>query len=221
MKAYLARMLFSVLCVLALAATSGAHSSLADASQSNGRTRTIFLLHNGWHAALAVRESDIVLSEFPEKRDFPGAEYFEISWGDADYFPDPNAGMLGAIKAGLWSSGSVIHIVGFVGAVEKIYRDAEIIEITLTSDRFGRLIAFIGADFSRPDPGTKAIASPGLFPNSRFYPARSKFSALRTCNTWLAEALHAAGLPVNPRSVITAGQLAEEVRRHARESGSN
>jgi hypothetical protein len=56
-----------------------------------------------------------------------------------------------------------------------------------------------------------APASPSLFPSSRFYPATPKFSLLRTCNTWVAEALESAGVPVSPRMVITAGNLASQL----------
>jgi hypothetical protein len=34
---------------------------------------------------------------------------------------------------------------------------------------------------------------------------------MNTCNTWVAEALETAGLPVSAGLVITAGQLAEEL----------
>jgi hypothetical protein len=43
------------------------------------------------------------------------------------------------------------------------------------------------------------------------YPATPKFSLLRTCNTWVAEALESAGVPVSPRMVNTAGNLASQL----------
>jgi hypothetical protein len=36
---------------------------------------------------------------------------------------------------------------------------------------------------------------------------------LKTCNTWVAEALQTAGLPVWPGLVITAAQLGEQIAK--------
>ncbi len=177
--------------------------------------RSIWIAHDGWHAAVIMRKGDIPTAQLPELRDFPEAEFLEISWGDADYFPAQHAGVSLTLKAAFWSSGSVIHIRGFTGSIAETYPDAEILEIALSEDGLNRLIEFISDDMARMSPATPAQASPGLFPNSRFYPARSKFSALRTCNTWIAEGLRGAGLPLRTDYVITAGSLAKQVKPHS------
>ena len=53
----------------------------------------------------------------------------------------------------------------------------------------------------------------GLYPHSRFYPAKRQFALWNTCNTWVAEALAAGGFPISPSFVITAGQLSEEISK--------
>lgn len=172
----------------------------------------VWVAHDDWHAAIILRTADIPPAALLEARDFPNAEYLEISWGDADYFPATLAGVGLAIKAALWSSGSVIHIVGFSGAVAKAYPNAQIIEIALPENGFRQLIGFIDDDLARTDSSKSARASPGLFSHSRFYPAKSDFSALRTCNTWIAEAFTKAGLPLRTTFVITASSLGRQLR---------
>ena len=173
--------------------------------------KSLFIVHDSWHAAIVLGKNDIVPVELPESADFPGAEFIEFSWGDQDYFPDPNSGFFAAIKAALWSSGSVIHLVGVTGTLEQVYRGAEIIELRLSLGAFNRLIESLSKTFLRVQGGSRAPAAPGLFPNSRFYPATPKFSLLRTCNTWVAEMLESADVPVSPRLVITAGNLAGQL----------
>ena len=75
--------------------------------------RTVFVVHDAWHAAIVTKKSDIPIAVLPELRDFPSAEYLEFSWGDRDYFPAPDAGVGLALKAAFWSSGSILHVVGF------------------------------------------------------------------------------------------------------------
>ena len=177
--------------------------------------RTVFVAHDAWHAAIVTKKSDIPIAVLPELRDFPSAEYLEFSWGDRDYFPAPDAGVGLVLKAAFWSSGSILHVVGFKKPVQEFFPSAEIIEIHLPEEDFQRLIKFISDTFSRPDPPAPAEARPGLFPNGRFYAAEGKFSLLRTCNTWVGEALSSAGLPIRPGYVITAANLSNQLRPFA------
>lgn len=185
----------------------------ADWSCTNGEPscKSLFIVHNSWHAAIVLSKNDTAPTVLPEAADFPGAEFIEFSWGDKDYFPDPNSGFFAAIKAALWSNGSVIHLVGMNGSLEEFYRGAEIIELRLSLGAFSRLLETLGQTFARAQANGRAPAVPGLFPNSRFYPATPTFSLLRTCNTWVAETLKSAGVPVSSRMVVTAGNLASQL----------
>lgn len=177
--------------------------------------RTVFIVHDAWHAAIVIKKADIPAVVLPEIRDFPSAEFLEFSWGDRDYFPAPDGGLGLALKAAFWSSGSVLHVVGFRDTVESTFPGAEIFKIALSEEAFQGLIKFISDTFSRPHRPAPAEPRPGLFPNGRFYSAEGKFSIWRTCNTWVAEALRAAGLPISPSYVITAGNLGNQVRPFA------
>jgi uncharacterized protein (TIGR02117 family) len=178
-------------------------------------TRHVFVVHNNWHAAIVVNTAIVGADEIPELIHFTGAKYVEISWGDADFFPAAEAGIGLALKAAFWSRGSVLHLVGFSGTVQETYPGAELIGISLSTEEFHKLISFISAEFRRHQSGRAATPSPGLFPQSHFFPATSKFSLLRTCNAWVAEAFLAAGLPLRPGVVFTAGTLADQLRHVA------
>jgi uncharacterized protein (TIGR02117 family) len=169
--------------------------------------KSLSIVHNSWHAAIVLRKSDFAEKTMPESADFPAAQFIEFSWGDRDYFPDPQSGIFAAIKAAMWSSGSVIHLVGFTDTVENFYRGATITELRLSPAAYERMIDYIDETFLREQSSGRARAAPGLFSFSRFYPARRSFSLLRTCNTWVAEALAQAGLSISPAFVITAGNL--------------
>jgi uncharacterized protein (TIGR02117 family) len=175
-------------------------------------TRSVFIVHDSWHSVIVIKKTDVSAAALPEIRDFPDADYLEFSWGDRDYFPAPDPGLGLALKAAFWSGGSVLHVVGFKDAMEKLFPNAEIIEIGLSEEAFQRLVKFVSDTFSRSHPAVAAEARSGLSSNARFYTAEGKFSILRTCNTWVAEALSSAGLPINPGSVITARSLGDQVR---------
>ena len=174
--------------------------------------KRVFVVHNNWHAALVVRKVDLSQGLVPEQDHFPEAEYLEISWGDQDYFPATEESVGLALRAAFWSRGSVLHVVGFRGAVRNYFTEGEIIELALSSESFRRLSEFVSASFLRAAPFMPPQSQPGLVANGRFYPSTGKFSILRTCNTWIAEALKSAGLDISPWYVISAGSLARQVR---------
>jgi uncharacterized protein (TIGR02117 family) len=200
-----------VLLCLLLLAPPGHASTEWECAPPQPSCRSVFIVHSAWHAAIVLRKSDIASDIVPELVDFPSAQFIEFSWGDKDYFPNPDAGVFAGLKAAFWSSGSVVHAVGLSGDWQAFYAGAEIIELRLMPAAYGRLLDFVSKTFSRPAPGYRAQAYPGLFAHSYFYPATLRFSLLRTCNGWVAEALESAGLPIAPSYVITAGQLAEQI----------
>jgi uncharacterized protein (TIGR02117 family) len=150
---------------------------------------------------------------FPELVDFPGADFIEFSWGDRDYFPDPDSGIWLALRAAFWSRGSVLHVVGFNDSIAAFYPRAEIVALQLGEPAYQQVIGYLSASFARAAGAVRAPARPGLYAYSRFYPAMGKFSVLRTCNTWVAQALAAGGIPVSPGAVITASQLGAELEQ--------
>lgn len=174
--------------------------------------KRVYVVHNNWHTALVVRKADLIHGLLPERDDFPEAEYLEIGWGDRDYFPAIEESVGLALRAAFWSRGSVLHVVGFKGAVTDYVTDGEIIELAFSREAFLRLSAFLSASFSRTDPSVPAPSQPGLVATGRFYPATGRFSILRTCNTWIAQSLKSAGLDITPLYVITAANLARQVR---------
>ncbi|MGZ9243690.1 MAG: DUF2459 domain-containing protein, partial [Candidatus Binatia bacterium] len=107
--------------------------------------------------------------------------------------------------------GSVIHLVGFTDTVENFYRGATITELRLSRTAYERVVDYVDETFLRQQSSGRARAAPGLFASSRFYPANRSFSLLRTCNTWVAEALEQAGLSISPAFVITAGNLQSQL----------
>ena len=178
---------------------------------SEASCKTIFIVHNAWHAAIVIDHDDIGAAVLPELSDFADAKFIEFSWGDQDFFPDPDSGVWAGLRAAFWSRGSVVHIVGFSQNVGRFYGAAPIFTLRLSPPALQQLIRYISQSISRQNPGHRAKAAPGLFAYSRFYPANGKFSLFRTCNTWVAEALEAAGIPVFPEGVITAGSLASQL----------
>lgn len=177
--------------------------------QGGGPAVAVYLVAHDKHSGIAVRRADIPTGLWPEKRDFPQAEYLEVGWGDRDYYYGRNQSLAGTLRAALGSDNpSVLHVAGVRGPLAENFPASEIIEVKLTRDGFERLVRYIHDAYDRAGAPTVAPLGPGLYGDSRFYPAWESFNLLRTCNVWTARGLRGAGLPVHD-SITMEGLLSQ------------
>jgi uncharacterized protein (TIGR02117 family) len=168
---------------------------------------SVWLVNHGWHTGIVVRRQDVPDGLWPQLRDFADSELVEVGWGERDFYMAP-AGTSGmALKAVLWPASSVLHVAGFSRPVERHFPASEIVEITLSRRGFEKLAAFIQEAYATDEAGGAIGLGPGQHPNSRFYLARETYHALKTCNTWTANALRSAGCPITPFYALTAGNV--------------
>jgi uncharacterized protein (TIGR02117 family) len=184
--------------------------------RANQPIRTIYLVSHGWHAGIVVRRADIPTAIWPEQSEFSGAEYLEVGWGDKEYYmtPEPHLGLM--LKAGLLPTASVLHIVGFSGAVTRYFPHSEVIRLELSEAGFEQLCSYLANSYSRDVAGHSQALGPSLYGDGRFYLSRESYHAFNTCNVWTARGLRAAGCPVTPAFNLTVDTLMS----HAAEFGT-
>jgi len=175
----------------------------------------VYLVAHDKHSGIAVRRADIPAGLWPESRDFPRAEYLEVGWGDRDYYMGRDQGFWGTLRAALGSDNpSVLHVAGVRGPLTENFPASEIIEVMLSRDGFERLVLYVHDAHDRAGAPAAAPLGPGLYGDSRFYPARESFNIFRTCNVWTARGLRGAGLPV--QDSITMEGLMSQAREIGR-----
>jgi len=171
---------------------------------------SIFLVPQGGHTGIAVRRADIPAPLWPEKRDFPAADFLEVGWGERDFYMAQTAGPWLSFKAAFLPNRSVLHVAGVRGDLAAFFPQSEIVEIRLSRPALDGLLRYVDQAFARDGRAAAQALGPGHYGDSRFYPGRETFHLLRTCNVWTAGALRAAGLPV--RNAITLDGLMAQVR---------
>ena len=182
-----------------------------DTIRAGTPTKVIYVVSHGWHTGIVLKTEEIPETiVWPEIRDFAGSQYIEVGWGDWDYYQASDTSGPMALKAAFWSTGSVLHIAGFNEPVRKFFPASDVIEVAITEEGLKQLSGFIARTHLRAETESVKIR-PGLYGNSRFYPAEGRFHIFSNCNTWVAEALRAGGLPMR-RSTLTAGSVMAQVR---------
>ncbi len=172
----------------------------------------VHVINHGWHSALALRVTDIPPGLLPEATDFPGSDHLEFGWGDRDYYQADDPGPWLTLKAACWPTNSVLHVAGFSGSVNRQFDGYESVRLELTRERFQRLAEFVDQGFDRQGKFKADPLRPGYGLNSRFYPARGTFHLFNTCNSWIAQALAAAGYSMGVLDPITTDELMTRLR---------
>lgn len=185
-------------------------------SPTTDSTSAVYLVRHSWHAGLAVRRSDIADGRWPILKDYPEAEYLEVGWGDAGYYPARDPGVGSALRAGLWPTKSVLHVVPVSRGVPSTFRHNTVVRIPVGPRQLKGLVEFVAQSFDVDSAGAGVPTGPGYFVGSQFYEARLPYHVFNNCNHWAAAALEAAGCDVSPRWTFTVGQ----VLRQANECGT-
>jgi uncharacterized protein (TIGR02117 family) len=174
-------------------------------------TVTVRVVGHGWHTGLVVPREVVG----PDGGGAGTAPFLELGWGDRTFYQVPDAGIGLALEAAFASAGSVLHVTGLERAPAGPIPGLEIVTIELSRRGAEALARFVADAFVRDGAGRPIDLGPGLDPGSRFYAATGRYSLLYTCNTWIADALRAAGCPITPFWAATASTLIHQARRCA------
>lgn len=206
--------LLLALAVLAPGCAAPLNPGASPAADAPVTMHRIHVVRHGWHSGIVVRAAEVPEHAWPARREFASAAYLEVGWGDRAYYQasDPSAWL--GLRALLWPTAGVLHMVAFSGPVEHDFASAEIVALQLTPQGFARLVAAISASHELDAAGQPIPLGPGLYGTSRFYASRQAFHLFATCNVWTAAMLREAGVPVSPTLSQTAGMLFAQLRRH-------
>lgn len=175
-------------------------------------TSAIYLIRHGWHAGVAVPQADVPDERWPGLDAFRQARYLEVGWGEVRYYPGDTRGVWGVIRAGLWPTGSVLHVVPIDDSVRARFKNHTVVRIPVGREELDALTRYVANSFAYSDDRAALPYAPGYYPDSRFYQSDLTYHAFNNCNHWAAAALEAAGCDTAPRWTFTVGQVVRQAR---------
>lgn len=137
----------------------------------------------------------------PLAADLPGVRYLAFGFGERAWLLTREHGVGDALSALLPGPGALL-VTALAVPPEVAFGEAATLELLVPAAGIDRLRRFLRESLG----GTAPIAT-GPYLGSRFYEATPRYAATYTCNTWTAEALREAGVPVSPAGVLFAFQL--------------
>ena len=193
---------------------------------------TVYVVRRGWHIDVGFDVPELVAPLASVAREFPGARCLLFGFGDRRYLMAKHShvpAMLGAI----WPGEALVLVTGLTATPAEAFGQKQVIALDVSPSQSRELQAFVAHSLRTTDgsgfegsqgadgalgTGPFAVAAPGPYSGSLFYSSDLKYSGVHTCNTWVAEGLRSAQLPVRSRGTLFARQLWRQVTRVADES---
>lgn len=169
---------------------------------------TVYVVRRGWHVEVGVATSDVLPALEPLSGALQGSRFVLFGFGDRRYLLHRNAGTM---LAALWP-GAALVMVSDVHAPQPqdIFGEENVVRLEVTPQQMSDLQSFIARSFAVHD-GALVPVAPGPFEGA-YYESSQRYSAVHTCNTWAAQALQAARLPIESSGVEFAWQLWHQVQ---------
>lgn len=158
---------------------------------------TVWVENNGIHTDLVMpKRAAGVDWRFVFKADaignprFAGSEFVAVGWGERRFFLETptwwDVRAETVVAAALGSNETVLPVKHIARPVE----GERVQRVVLREAEYRRLAEFVRASLVEGRPVR------GYADYDAFYPARRRYDALRTCNTWTGRALRVAGVRV-------------------------
>ena len=158
-----------------------------------------------WQVDVGFHASELHAPRDAVSRLQPGTSDVLSGFGDRPYLMTRDQSSCSGLLA-LWPGPGRILVSGLAAPPESAFRQDRTTRIKLANAQARAAETFIWASMSQ---GEKAVEPVATRPHdgSVYYAANPVYLGMHTCNTWAAEVLEAAGLPIRSRRVFLAGQI--------------
>jgi hypothetical protein len=206
------RVLRALLVVLLVACSSRPpHFTSPSPARLSNPSNVIYVVKRKWHVDIGFATADLQPPLASLRADLPLARYLLFGFGDRHYLLDHDRGF-GGMLAALWPGPGLMLVTGLTASSQAAFGEDNVIEIQLTAAQARNAQAFIWESLAAMGNGVTPLQT-GPYEGSVYYSASREYSAFHTCNTWAAEVLRAADLPVHTAAVEFSGQIWRQARR--------
>jgi uncharacterized protein (TIGR02117 family) len=177
------------------------------------KTATIFLIERGWHTDIAIPATQVGSTLGQLRLTFLGVQTLVFGFGERAYLMDHQHGFADMLAALIPGPGAML--VTALRETPEAAFPGDVVVLHVSVRGLTRLADFVTDSFVRGSDGALLRLTDGPYPGSLFYASADTYSGVYTCNTWTAEALQTAGLPVHAGGVLFADDVANQARRIA------
>jgi len=172
------------------------------------------VIGRGWHTELGLPVAPLRPPLARLAARFPGAATLTFGFGDRAFVLARHRGFGDALGALFPNPGLVLLTVLATSSTAAFGAD-RVVLLHVSHAGFDGIAAFIWKSLATEWDEPPEPYGPGPYPGSLFYASSISYDAFYTCNTWVAEALRAGGVPIQADGVLFASEIMRQARRVA------
>ena len=180
--------------------------------ESKSEETNIYIVSHGWHTGIVLKSENLGEELKFLNQIFGYHPYYEIGWGDKGFYEAEEITTKITLKAMFIPTPTVLHIVAVPELPENYFLNSEVIKIPISKKAHSILNQSILKTFKKKANGEIVKTKKGIYGNSFFFEANGSYYILNTCNTWTAQTLEEAGLPINSILTLTARSVLSQSR---------
>lgn len=193
--------------LLSAACSTRPHAIVTPSAPAQPATEKILIVNHGWHTGFVVNARDMHARLPTLQQRFPAATQLEFGWGDRRFYQSENFSSGLALRAILWPTATVMHVVALPADVQRHFPASAVREVCLSPIQLQGLLAFLTSSFDHAHGALPQPVGKGLYGDSAFYPGAGGYHLFNTCNVWTARGLKSAGFDIMPSRHVTADSI--------------
>jgi hypothetical protein len=180
-------------------------ATVAENESTSAPPITMYVVRRGWHIDVGFAATDLTGPLKAVSEQFPEARFFTFGFGDRRYLHAHNPALPNLLAA-LWPGDGLLLVTALRQTPQQAFGDGQVVELRLTAPKTADAQRRMTASLSLQD-GRPQSDGPGPYEGSVYWRSSLRYSATYTCNTWAAQVLESAGLPLQVHGIVFAGQV--------------
>ncbi|WP_244196716.1 DUF2459 domain-containing protein [Paraburkholderia hospita] len=181
---------------LAHAAFLAACSTIPLTPASGPPVTTIDVVERGWHTDVCVQVQDVPDLQAWLAQDFVGATHLCFGFGEREFAMTREHSILATLSA-LWPGRGAILMTVLRDTPVAAYGADKVVTLQVAAAGKAGLAAYLDQSVQRDKLSHPVRLGDGPYAGSLYFGATANYAAYYTCNTWTADALRSAQLPVD------------------------
>lgn len=169
-------------------------------------TAVAYVVRRGWHSDIGFAVDAVHGPLAALAHDLSDSRYMVFGFGDRRYLQMSNKAS-GSVLAMLWPERGLILATGLKATPAEAFGAGNVVALRLSQQQIEDMADFVWKSLQQDPQGMVRPYANGPYADSLYYSSTRIYAGVRTCNTWTAQALRAAGLPVQSVGVVFAVQV--------------
>ena len=167
---------------------------------------SISVVERDWHTDICIRSADADARLMRLARGYDGSTFLCFGFGDRHYLISRERGPMTLLSALLPGDGAILLTI-LRDTPAAAFGAGNVVDLDLDEAGIGRLRAFLNRTVQENDAGEPVGLGNGPYPGGLYFGATARYNGFYTCNTWTADALREAGIPMHGPVLFAEGVM--------------